>query len=102
MSRTPCQTCRRYDEHGDPLGDLRATAPGERKPCAEPRCREGWIELEECDGCHQEVEHVYQHDGESLCEECLEERAEAAPLERRVVEMLNLVDYAAQICGMKR
>ena len=99
MSRAPCPGCR--DELGDPLGDLHATAPGERKPCAEPGCEEGWIELEACQACGEEVRNLYELDGAWLCADCHDERTDAQPVIVRPVETIDLADFAARVCGMK-
>jgi hypothetical protein len=97
MSRIPCPSCR--DEHGDPLGDLRATAPGERGSCPEPDCREGWIELEECQGCGREVRsrNLYQLGEEWLCLDCHDERTADAPqpVRLRKIETFDLANFEA-------
>jgi len=100
VSRIPCPGCR--DELGDPLGDLRPTAPGERRPCTEPGCEEGWIEVEECDGCHKPASTLYELDGAWLCLDCHDERSDAEPVIVRQVETIDLADFAARVCGMRR
>ena len=96
----PCRLCR--DELGDQLDDFPATAPGDRPPCDDPACNDGWVVLEKCDGCGEYVREVTKHGEEYLCWECLDERRDLEAMEPiRQEETINLVDYAARICGMK-
>ena len=40
-------------------------------PCLYTSCPYYQVTVLECDRCHDEVEELYEVDGEDLCEECL-------------------------------
>ena len=46
-------------------------APG--YPCRGDACPLRHVEIYYCDHCHEELDEIYDVDGEELCEECLKE-----------------------------
>ena len=40
-------------------------------PCIGAACRYNRVVILRCDRCHDEVEELYEVDGEDLCEDCL-------------------------------
>ena len=43
-------------------------------PCIGSACPNRNVEVYYCDKCGEELEDIYEVDGEELCEECLKER----------------------------
>ena len=39
--------------------------------CLGPACRYRNVEVHYCDKCHEELDEIYEVDGEELCESCL-------------------------------
>ena len=42
-------------------------------PCLGNMCSLRRVEVHYCDGCNDEIDEIYDVDGEELCEECLKE-----------------------------
>ena len=43
-------------------------------PCRGNACPNRNVEVHYCDKCGEEIDEIYEVDGEELCEECLKER----------------------------
>ena len=43
-------------------------------PCRGNSCSLRHVEVHYCDNCDEELDEIYDVDGEELCEECLKER----------------------------
>lgn len=43
-------------------------------PCMGSTCSRRNVEVHYCDHCGEELEEIYDVDGEELCEECLKEK----------------------------
>ena len=43
-------------------------------PCLGPSCPNRNVRHLECDGCGEDVDILYEYDGEELCESCLLDR----------------------------
>lgn len=43
-------------------------------PCQGPRCPRRNVEVHYCDKCGEELDEIYEVDGEELCEECLKDK----------------------------
>ena len=43
-------------------------------PCRGNACPNRHVEVHYCDQCGEEIDEIYEVDGEELCEECLKEK----------------------------